>query len=67
MLHDNKMEVWINDVLVDEIAAFQAKIEFDKEDIDICGEMMTQHKITGYSLSLIHILYKMLYLKKKKN
>ena len=31
------MEVWINDVLVDEIAAFQAKIEFDKEDIDICG------------------------------
>ena len=34
MLHDNKMEVWINDVLVDEIAAFQAKIEFDKEDID---------------------------------
>ena len=44
----NKMEVWINDVLVDEIAAFQAKIEFNKEDIDICGEMMTQHKITGY-------------------
>lgn len=42
-------EVWINDVLVDEIAAFQAKIEFDKEDIDICGEMMTQHKITGHS------------------
>lgn len=42
-------EVWINDVLVDEISAFQAKIEFDKEDIDICGEMMTQHKITGYS------------------
>ena len=28
-------EVWINDALVDEISAFQAKIEFDKEDIDI--------------------------------
>lgn len=42
-------EVWINDDLVDEISAFQAKIEFNKEDIDVCGEMMTQHKITGYS------------------
>ena len=42
-------EVWINDDLVDEISAFQAKIEFNKEDIDVCGEMMTQHKITGYN------------------
>ena len=42
-------EVWINDDLVDEISAFQAKIEFNKEDIDVLGEMMTQHKITGYS------------------
>ena len=42
-------EIWINDKLVDEIKAFQAKIEFNKEDIDICGNMMTQHKITGYN------------------
>ena len=42
-------EIWINDDLVDEISAFQAKIEFDKEGIAVCGEMMTQHKITGYS------------------
>ena len=49
MLHDNKMEVWINDELVDEIKAFQAKIEFDKEDINIAGDMWLHHKITGYS------------------
>ena len=35
MLHDNKMEVWINDELVDEIKAFQAKYEFDKEDVNV--------------------------------
>ena len=42
-------EVWINDELVEEITAFQAKIEFDKEDVNIAGQMMRQHKITGYS------------------
>ena len=30
-----KMEVWINDELVDEIKAFQAKYEFDKEEVNI--------------------------------
>ena len=42
-------EVWINDELIDEIKAFQAKIEFDKEDINIAGDMWLHHKITGYS------------------
>ena len=44
-----KMEVWINDELIDEIKAFQAKIEFDKEDVNIAGDMWLNHKITGYS------------------
>lgn len=42
-------EVWINDELIEEITAFQAKIEFDKEDVYMAGEMMKHHKITGYS------------------
>ena len=49
MLHDNKMEVWINDELVDDIKAFQAKYEFDKEDVNIAGDMFTHKKVTGYS------------------
>lgn len=42
-------EVWINDELIEEITAFQAKIEFDKEEVRMAGEMMKHHKITGYS------------------
>ena len=44
-----KMEVWINDELVDEIKAFQAKYEFDKEDVNIAGDMFTHKKVTGYN------------------
>ena len=44
-----KMEVWINDELVDEIKAFQAKYEFDKEDINVAGDMFTHKKVTGYN------------------
>ena len=43
------MEVWINDELVDEIKAFQAKIEFDKEDVNIAGDMFTHKKVIGYN------------------
>ena len=42
-------EVWINDELVDEIKAFQAKYEFDKEDVDIAGDMFTHKKVIGYN------------------
>lgn len=42
-------EVWINDELIEEITAFQAKIEFDKEDVSIAGDMWTHKKVTGYS------------------
>ena len=49
MLHDNKMEVWINDELVDEIKAFQAKYEFDKEDVNMAGDMFTHKKVIGYN------------------
>ena len=49
MLHDNKMEVWINDELVDEIKAFQAKYEFDKEEVNIAGDMFTHYKVIGYN------------------
>ena len=53
-----KMEVWINDEQVDEIKAFQAKLEFEKEDVDICGEMMQQHKVVGYNGTGSMTLYK---------
>ena len=42
-------EVWINDELVEEITAFQAKIEFDKEDVNMAGQMWTHKKVTGYN------------------
>ena len=58
MLHDNKMEVWINDELVDEIKAFQAKYEFDKEDINVAGDMFTHKKVTGYNGTGSMTLYK---------
>ena len=51
-------EVWINDEQVDEIKAFQAKLEFEKEDVDICGEMMQQHKVVGYNGTGSITLYK---------
>ena len=51
-------EVWINDKQVDEIKAFQAKLEFEKEDVDICGEMMQQHKVVGYNGTGSMTLYK---------
>ena len=42
-------EVWINDELVDEIKAFQAKYEFDKEEVNIAGDMFTHYKVIGYN------------------
>lgn len=42
-------EVWINDELVDEIKAFQAKYEFDKEEVQIAGDMFTHYKVIGYN------------------
>ena len=49
MLHDNRMEVWINDEPIDEIGAFQAKYEFEKEDVNIMGDMFLHKKVIGYS------------------
>ena len=42
-------EVWINDEPVDEIGAFQAKYEFEKEDVNIMGDMFLHKKVVGYS------------------
>ena len=42
-------EVWINDEPVDEIGAFQAKYEFEKEDVNIMGDMFLHKKFVGYS------------------
>ena len=49
MLHDNRMEVWINDEPIDEIGAFQAKYEFEKEDVNMAGDMFTHKKVIGYN------------------
>ena len=43
------MEVWINDEPIDEIGAFQAKYEFEKEDVNIMGDMFLHKKVIGYS------------------
>lgn len=41
-------EVWLDDEKVGECYGLQAKINFKKEDVKLCGKMGTGKKITGY-------------------
>lgn len=42
-------EVWVNGELYAEVNAFQAKMEFAKEEIGIAGRMAKSHKIVGWN------------------
>ncbi len=42
--------LWINDKEIGEVKAFQCKVEFEKEDIKMCGDMATHTKVVGYSI-----------------
>lgn len=42
-------EVWLNGEYVAEVRAFQAKVEFKKEEVPRVGVMMSGHKIMGMS------------------
>lgn len=41
-------EVWIDQEKIGECYGFQAKISFKKEDIQMCGQMGSDKKITGW-------------------
>lgn len=40
-------EVWVDGVPVAGLSSFQAKVSVQKQDIDMCGQMYTDSKITG--------------------
>lgn len=42
------MEVWIDGEKLSEAKALQAKIEFNKEEVNICGKLGTDTKLMGY-------------------
>lgn len=43
-------ELWVNDEKFADVKAFQCKVEFEKEDIKMCGSMATHTKVLGYSM-----------------
>ena len=42
--------LWINDREVGEVKSFQVKVEFQKEEVKIAGQMATDTKYMGYSV-----------------
>lgn len=40
-------EVWLDNEQVSEVKSFQAKVSFNKEDINFCGQLATDSKITS--------------------
>ena len=40
-------QVWVDGELWAELSAFQAKLAFSKEDVNLCGEMAVGSKVTG--------------------
>lgn len=51
-------EVWLNGEFLAEVKAFQAKVEFKKEEISRVGAMMSGHKIMGMSGTGSMTIYK---------
>lgn len=41
-------EVWLDDLLVGEAYGIQAKCNFNKESVPMCGTMATGHKVTSF-------------------
>ena len=42
--------LWINDREIGEVKSFQVKVEFQKEEVKIAGQMATDTKYMGYSV-----------------
>jgi len=51
-------EVWLDGDYVSECYGLQAKVSFNKEDINICGQMATDKKVKSISCSGTLKLYK---------
>ncbi len=43
------MEVWLDNSYVGECYGMQAKVSFNKEDVQICGRMATDKKVSSIS------------------
>ena len=41
--------LWINDKEIGEVKSFQVKVEFQKEEVKVVGQMATDTKYMGYS------------------
>lgn len=41
-------EVWLDDLLVGEAYGIQAKVNFNKEEVPMCGTMAHGYKVTSY-------------------
>lgn len=42
-------EVWLDGDYVSECYGFQAKVSYNKEDVNICGQMAVDKKVTSYA------------------
>lgn len=40
-------QIWIDGELIAELSAFQAKYSYNKESIQLCGDMVEDSKVTG--------------------
>ena len=48
VLNGTFVEIWLDDELIGEATALQAKIEFQTEDIKFAGDLFQHRKVVGY-------------------
>ena len=48
VLNGTFVEIWLDDELIGEATALQAKIEFQTEDIKFAGQLFQHRKVVGY-------------------
>lgn len=48
VLNGTFVEIWLDDELVAEATALQAKVEFQTEDIKFAGDLFQHRKVVGY-------------------
>lgn len=48
VLNGTFVEIWLDDELIGEATALQAKVEFQTEDIKFAGDLFQHRKVVGY-------------------
>lgn len=59
VINGSKGEAWLDGEKLSDAKALQARVEFTKEDIDLCGKLGTDTKFMGYKGTGSVTLYKM--------